>query len=427
MRVRVIEPKREEKEKKKVCAYVRVSTDHEKQQESLENQARYFEMMIRSHSDYEYAGLFIDQGISGTTDNRPAFQEMLAQAREGKIDRILTKSISRFARSTTVMLEAVRELKELGVEVCFEKENIGTLSGDGELMLTVLAAFAQEESRSISENLKWRFRNGFRRGEVRINARHFLGYDKDDEGNLVVNGDQARIIRQIYDWYLDGMGIHRIAKTLQEQGITTLTGKTDWSLNGIRMILTNEKMMGDCLCQKTCSPEGRVNHSVINRGQVDQVYIRDNHPPIISREKFLQVQALMEKRRVECGITQDGRYQNRYPYSGLLFCSQCGAVLKRRIWNSNNASRKVVWQCSTYIRKGKKHCLGTRIDDAVLDRNLIRGKTIIEEVRTDGQTHYRYTRQGEPDQSGGRPDAPEKAGGGLLPGINGPGGAVVQL
>jgi len=200
VRVRIIEPiNKFQKTKKKVCAYARVSTDNQKQGESLENQIQYYESIIASNPEYEFVGVFADRGITGTTENRPDFQRMLNLCREGKIDLIITKSISRFARNTAIMLQIVRELKDIGVEVRFEKENINTLSGDGELMLSVLSSFAQEESKNVSDNIKWRVKKKFERGEIIINTTRFLGYDKDAYGDLVINREEAEIVRRIFN------------------------------------------------------------------------------------------------------------------------------------------------------------------------------------------------------------------------------------
>jgi len=225
MRVRIIEPiQKIQQAKKKVCAYARVSTDHKSQGESLENQIQYYENIISNNPDYEYVGVFADRGITGTTENRPQFQKMLGLCREGKIDLIITKSISRFARNTVIMLQTVRALNEIGVEVRFEKENIYTLSGDGELMLTVLSSFAQEESKSASDNMKWRFKKKFEKGELIINTTRFLGYDKDEYGDLIINIEEAEIVKRIYEEYLSGNGSTKIAKLFNTEGIPTVTG-----------------------------------------------------------------------------------------------------------------------------------------------------------------------------------------------------------
>ena len=215
MRVRIIEslPVIASK-RKRVCAYARVSSGSDAQGESLENQTTYYQSLIAANPDHEYVGIFADKGITGTKDERPEFQRMLEMARTGKLDLILTKSISRFARNTTIVLEAVREMKELNVEVFFEKEQISSSSGDGELMLTVLSAFAQEESKSVSENIKWRYRRKFEQGEVAVNTTRFLGYDKNKNGDLVINPGQAKVVKRIFDDYIGGKGSFIIAKEL---------------------------------------------------------------------------------------------------------------------------------------------------------------------------------------------------------------------
>ena len=204
------------KGKLKVCAYARVSTDHDKQENSLKNQVAAYKRVIKSNPDYEFAGVYADLGITGQSERRPEFQRMIADARAGKIDRILTKSVSRFARNTVILLKYVRELKELGVSVYFEENGIDTLSSEGELMLTVLASFAQEECRSTRENYKWTLKKKFERGELMINTERFMGYDKDEDGNLVINEDEAKVVRRIFDLYLSGIGTHRIAKILND-------------------------------------------------------------------------------------------------------------------------------------------------------------------------------------------------------------------
>ena len=209
MKVTIIQPKTENSLlKKRVCAYARVSSLSNSQGESLENQITYFKSKIKSNPEYEFVDVFVDHGITGTKEDRPAFQEMLKQCQEGKIDLILVKSVSRFARNTLIVLEQVRKLKSIGVEVYFENENIWTLSKDGELMLTVLSAFAEEESRSVSENVKWSIRKRFEKGEGILNTKRFLGYDKDMYGDLIINEKEAEIVRRIFEEYLNGKGSH---------------------------------------------------------------------------------------------------------------------------------------------------------------------------------------------------------------------------
>lgn len=302
MRVRIIAPTEETKEtKKRVCAYARVSSEHEKQGESLENQISYYERYIKANPEYEFAGVFADRGISGTIENRPWFKRMLELARQGDIDLIITKSISRFARNTAIMLQTVRELREIGVEVRFEKENINTLSGDGELMLTVLSSFAQEESKNVSDNLKWRVKKKFERGELIINTTRFLGYDKDDNGNLVINQNQAKVVKRIFNDYLEGKGVFTIAKELNADGISTVAGGR-WHESTVLNILKNEKYKGDAILQKYYTPDHLKKGTVPNNGQVESYYIEDNHQPIVTKEMWEAVSVEMKLRAEAKGI-----------------------------------------------------------------------------------------------------------------------------
>ena len=290
MKVRIIEPVKEvQRQKKRVCAYARVSTDNKSQEESLENQIQYYENIISSNPDYEFVGVFADKGISGTTDKRPEFQKMLSFCREEKIDLIITKSISRFARNTTIVLSTVRELRNIGVEVRFEKENINTLSGDGEFMLTVLSSFAQEESKNVSDNLKWRAKRKFMQGELIINTNRFLGYDKNEFGELVINREEAEIVTRIFNEYIDGKGVTTIAKELNKDNVPTVTGAR-WQETTILGILKNEKYKGDAILQKYYTPENKKKYTVRNKGQLDSYYVEDNHSTIVSREMWEKVQ-----------------------------------------------------------------------------------------------------------------------------------------
>ncbi|CQR75049.1 Transposon Tn3 resolvase [Sporomusa ovata DSM 2662] len=393
MRVRIIEPiKSPELKRKRVCAYARVSTASDAQGESLENQTIYYQSLIESNPEYEYVGVFADQGITGTKGERPAFQEMLALAREQKIDLILTKSISRFARNTTIVLELVRELKNLDVEIVFEKENISTMNGDGEIMLTVLSSFAQEESKSASDNIKWRYRRKFEKGELAINATRFLGYDKDEYGDLVINPMQAEIVERIFNDYISGMGTFVIAKELNAEGVLTVAGG-QWHPSTVLNILKNEKYKGAAKLQKTYIKDHLTKKKCINHGEVDSYFIEDNHSPIVTREMWEEAQQVMLQRAEAKGNMADAKekYQNRYLLTGMLFCSKCGAPLRRRVWNSKYASKKIVWQCSTYIIEGKKSCPGTVIEDITVSKLTIKQKTVVEEVIKHGQKYYRYS------------------------------------
>ncbi|MDD2494641.1 MAG: recombinase family protein [Tissierellia bacterium] len=428
MRVRIIQPTVELRSKKRVCAYARVSTGSELQGESLENQITYYENLIKNTPEYEFVEIFADQGISGTTDNRPEFQRMIEKARNGEIDLIITKSISRFARNTAVMLETVRELKILNVEVRFEKENLNTLSGDGELMLTVLSSFAQEESENISQNIKWRVKEKFEKGEVILTTERFLGYDKDEYGDLIINIEEAKIVDRIYKEYLSGKGCFTIAKEFNKKGIPTVTG-SKWHESTILNILKNEKYKGDVHLQKYYTPENFKRQTVKNNGEVDSYYLEENHPPIISKEMWKKVQEEITRRAEEKGNIEGHRdkYTNRYPLTGMLYCSKCGFPLRRRTWNSKHSCKKIVWQCSNYIINGKASCAGTKIDDEVVSSLNIDKETIVEEVIRGGKKHYIYSSKNEKYKPCREPRTAEKENGSLLQGVNRPIRAVVKL
>jgi len=395
MRVRIIEPTKPlEPRKKRVCAYARVSSDSEAQGESLENQVMYYRNLIESNAEYECVGVFSDEGFTGTKEDRPEFQKMIALAREQKIDVILTKSISRFARNTTVVLELAREMKSLGVEIRFEKENISTFDGDGELMLTVLSSFAQAESKNTSDNQKWRYKRNFEKGKLAINATRFLGYDKDEYGDLVINPRQADIVKRIFHDYITGKGTFVIAKELNAECISTVAGGT-WHSSTVLNILKNEKYKGDAKLQKTYRKDHLSKKKCINHGEIDSFYILDNHSPIVTKELWDEVQRQLQLRGKAKGNVAEikEKYQNRYSLTGMLYCSKCGEALRRRVWNSKYDCKKIVWQCSNYVKNGKQACVGTVIEDSVVSGLTIKQKTVVEEVNKNGQKHYRYTCQ----------------------------------
>lgn len=389
MFIKVIEPEMLGKTiKKKVCGYARVSTDLKRQEDSLENQINYYERIIKSHKDWQYVGIYVDQGFSGYYSNRPEFQKMLQKARNKEIDFIITKSISRFARNTMIVLETVRELKMLGIGVLFEKENINTLSGDGELMLSILSSIAQEELRSMSENYKWAFQKKFERGEIVLNTNRFLGYDKGSDGELIINPKEAEIVRMIFNNYLSGSGSFTIAKELNDQNIPTVAGGK-WHPGVIRGILKNEKYKGDVKLHKYYTKDTNKNHTSLNRGESYSYYIENHHEPIISKEDWNKVQEMMElqckKKNIDRVNTK--KYENKYEYSGKLFCGLCGATLRRQTVYKG----KIQWQCSTYLEHGKSTCSGVKIYQTQLVKRGINKPTIIGEVTINGKKNYIYT------------------------------------
>ncbi|MXO77330.1 recombinase family protein [Paenibacillus sp. OT2-17] len=362
-------------QKKKVAAYCRVSTDSEEQKESYTNQVNHYTKYIQNNLEWEMADIYADEGITGTsTKNRTHFNRMIQDARNGKLDLILVKSISRFARNTLDLLKYVRELKSLGVAVFFERENINTLDTTGEVLLTILSSLAQDESRNISENSRWGILRGFQNGKVFCNTTRFLGYDKDEHGELVINEPEAEIVRRIYEEYLDGKSYQAIARGLMRDHIKTVTGGDTWWDSSITLILTNEKYYGALLQQKTVTVDFLTHKRIKNKGQEQQYFIEDNHEPIVSKEIFEAVQKEKKRRAKLKGsvMGESKRYSSKYALSSKVYCGCCGAIFKRRTWNSNNPSKKVVWQCKTYVNEGKVACDAKSVDEQVLHSAFVR-------------------------------------------------------
>ena len=296
---------------------------------------------------------------------------MIEDCKARKIDMVITKSISRFARNTLDTLTYVRLLKDLGIEVFFEKENIKTLDSKGEVLLSILSSLAQDESRSISENSTWGIRRRFEQGKLHINHTKFLGYDKDKNGNLVINPKQAKIVKRIYEDFLDGKGANRIARELENDGTLNWNGRAKWYEGSIRKMLTNEKYKGDALLQKTYTVDFLSKKRADNNGEVPQYYVEDSHPAIIDKEMWEAVQLEMERRRnfaLKYGIQKLEYATTDNPFAGRVICGSCGRVFGRKVWNSTSEKlRRIVWQCNgKYLAKGEKGCGSRHIDDAVL-------------------------------------------------------------
>lgn len=280
--------------KRRAAAYARISTDHDDQLTSCETQVEYYTDYIKKHPDLEFVKVYTDEGITGTSiKHREGFKQMIADALAGEIDLIITKSVSRFARNTVDLLSTIRELKEHGVEVWFEREHIHTSEPRGELMLSIMASLAQEESRSISENCKWGQRRRFSEGKFTVPFKRFLGYDRGENGGLVINEEQAVIVRRIYVMFLQGNTPYAIAKALTEDNIPTPGGKTLWRRNVVKSILTNEKYRGDALMQKVFTVDYLTKRKKKNTGEVTRYYAEGSHEPIIPPYIFDEVQRMI--------------------------------------------------------------------------------------------------------------------------------------
>ena len=275
----------------RVAAYCRVSTLMEQQESSYEAQVGYYTEKIKSNPNWRLAGIYADDGKSATsTKKRADFQTMIDDCMAGKIDMVITKSISRFARNTVDSLTHIRKLKEKNIAVYFEKEGINTLEGSGELLITILSSQAQEESRNISENCRWGIVRRFEDGNVIVNHSKFMGYTKDKDGNLVIVPEEAEVVRRIFRLFLEGNSSYRIKQILEADGIRTATGNTVWQATVIDKMLVNEKYMGDALLQKTYTVDFLTKKKVMNKGIVPQYYVEDDHEPIIPKELFHLVQ-----------------------------------------------------------------------------------------------------------------------------------------
>ena len=329
--------------KRRVAGYARVSTYHDEQVNSYEAQVDYYTRYIKSREDWEFVKIYTDEGISATnTRKRKGFNSMIADAKAGKIDLIITKSVSRFARNTVDSLTAVRELKDLGVEVYFEKENIWTLDSKGELLITIMSSLAQEESRSISENVTWGQRKRFADGKPNIPFSNVLGFERGEQGEIIVNKEQAEIVRKIFRMFLQGMTPYSIAKELTKQGIKSPMGKDKWCGSTIRRMLSNEKYKGDALLQKVYTVDFLQKKLKKNEGEVPQYYVEKNHEAIIDPQVFNMVQEELENRT----LTRENRYSGKTVFSNKIKCGCCGGWYGPKVWHSNDKYKKKVYRCN---------------------------------------------------------------------------------
>ncbi len=341
--------------RERVAAYARVSSGKDAMLHSLSAQVSYFSNLIQRNPEWHYVGVYVDEAITGTTEKREGFQRMLADCRAGKIDRIITKCMSRFARNTVTLLKTVRELKELGIDVYFEKQNIHSMSGDGELMLSILASFAQEESRSVSENCKWRIRKNFEEGIPTTTS--ILGY-RIRNGDFEIIPQEAEIVRMIFHDYISGMGRNAIQRKLTDLGLKGKWGG-DFHDFHINEILHNEKYVGDLLLQKTFCDDHLTKRCKRNKGELPRYYICDHHEAIIDRRTFELAQRISDANRAHFHAYE---YQETdYPFTSKIICGICGKAYRRKITHG-----KVSWQCGTFLSLGKAHCPSKRVPEDVL-------------------------------------------------------------
>ena len=370
---------RASKRQLRVAAYCRVSTDDEEQLTSYEAQKNYYTDKIMTNKEWTMAGIFADEGITGTSARkRPEFLRMIRQCKQGKIDIVLTKSISRFARNTVDCLNFVRALKELGIAVIFEKENMNTLEIDSEILITMLGAFAQSESESISANVRWGIRQAMKEGKATIQYKYLYGYRKGDDGKPEIIPEQAEVVRKIYDLFLSGTPVRGIQEYLNMSAVPNINGEPKWARSAIDSILTNEKYCGDVLLQKTYIDDCINKKVKKNTGQLPMYLVQNHHEGIISRETFDAAQAELARRSAgkspskKNAPTGRSRYSSKYALSDRLYCGECGTRYQRCTWRNRDGSKRIVWRCVSRVDYGNKYCHDSpTLDEKPLHRAIL--------------------------------------------------------
>ena len=379
------------KRKLRVAAYARVSSSKDAMLHSLSAQVSYYNKYISSHDDWEFVGIYADEGISGTKEDRDEFQRMINDCRSGKIDLILTKAISRFARNTMTMLEIVRELKNLNVDVFFEEQNLHSISSDGEMVLTLLASVAQEEARSVSENQKWRIRKDFEKGLI-WGGNSAYGYRIINK-KMVIIPEEAKLVKRIFQLYIGGLGFQKISKLLNDEGVPAMRAKR-WNKQSLQQIIANINYTGDVLLQKTYNENYLTKKTKINRGELDQFFVENDHEAIITRDEYYAALEIRRK-RVEY-FKLDNFKVHTYPLTGFVKCGNCG-----KNYNHKRTRYTEKWSCVTYQNMGKAECDAKSVPDAELtritlevlnikelDRDLIEDKLECIEVFKDNKLLY---------------------------------------
>jgi len=368
----------------RVAAYCRVSTDQEEQQSSYQAQIDYYTDKIAKNSEWTLAGIFADEGISGTSaKNRAQFLRLMSLCKQGKIDMVLTKSISRFSRNTLDCLGYIRMLKEKRIPIIFEKEGINTMQMASEMTISLLGSFAQAESESLSKNVTWGKRQSFKNGNVSINYAYFLGYEKGEDGLPKIVPEQAEIVKNIYRFYLAGYSVVGIKRELEKQGALTATGNAEWTVNAIRSMLRNEKYIGDVLLQKTYVSDFLTKKNCKNNGELPQYYVSNHHVGIIEKDVFNRVQEEMARRSSKRKVadknvtTEQGKYSSKYALTEILVCGNCATQYRRVVW-SKRGKKKSLWRCISRLEYGTKYCSDSpTIEESVLHNAIIRAINLL--------------------------------------------------
>jgi site-specific DNA recombinase len=359
--------------KLRVAAYCRVSTDSDEQETSYDAQVSHYTEYIQQNPQWTLAGIFADDGISGTnTKKRDEFNRMIDECMAGNIDMIITKSISRFARNTLDCLQYIRQLKDKNIPVYFEKESINTMDAKGEVLITIMASLAQQESQSLSQNVKLGLQYRYQQGKVTVNCNRFLGYTKGNDGKLVIDPEQAEVVKRIYREYLEGSSMDKISAGLEADGILTGAGKEKWHTSTINKILRNEKYMGDALLQKTYTTDFLTKKRIRNNGTVPQYYVEDDHEAIIPKELFMQVQEELVRRRV-VHKSPNGKnrvFSSSHCLSNIVFCGCCGEFYRRIHWY-NRGKKSIVWRCISRLENTGLFCDARTVPESQIEQVLV--------------------------------------------------------
>ena len=373
--------------KLRVAAYCRVSTDSDEQETSYDAQVSHYTEYIQQNPQWTLAGIFADDGISGTnTKKRDEFNRMIDECMAGNIDMIITKSISRFARNTLDCLQYIRQLKDKNIPVYFEKESINTMDAKGEVLITIMASLAQQESQSLSQNVKLGLQYRYQQGKVTVNCNRFLGYTKGNDGKLVIDPEQAEVVKRIYREYLEGSSMDKISAGLEADGILTGAGKEKWHTSTINKILRNEKYMGDALLQKTYTTDFLTKKRIRNNGTVPQYYVEDDHEAIIPKELFMQVQEELVRRRVvhKSPSGKKRTYSCNHCFAQIIVCGDCGELYRRVHWN-NHGCKSIVWRCISRLEPGSAdtNCTNRTVNELLLQEVTV---TAINQILTERGT-----------------------------------------
>ena len=378
----------DQKKNLRVAAYCRVSTNSEEQLTSYQNQPEYFTEKISREPNWTLVEVFADEGKTGTsTCKRKNFLRMIRMCRQGKIDMILAKSVSRFARNTVDTIEYTRELRGLGIPVVFEEYNINSIYPESEFLITLYGAIAQNDSETLSSNVKWGKRQSMKSGHVNMQYKKMLGYERGADGKPVINEDQAQVVRYIYQRYRMGDTLREIKNALEHEGMLTAGGSPTWTISCLKSILTNEKYCGDALLQKTFILDCISKKVIKNTGQLTKYLIQDHHPAIVSREEFEATQVEMARRRAFRGLTRKtapaglGKYSGKYALSNIVFCGECGTVYRRCVW-TQHGQKRAVWRCGNRLDYGKRFCTKSpTIDEEPLHQAILRAVNMVMEDR----------------------------------------------